>query len=49
MCILDSKLTMEDIGFFKYMEEQEAKQQQVNVEQNVDFVGIKPTTNDEED
>ena len=42
-------LSMEEIGYFIFMEEEEAKQQNVNVECNDDFVGEEATPNDYEE
>ncbi len=42
-------LNMEEIGYFIFMEKEEAKQQNVNVECDDDFVEEKATLNNDDD
>ena len=49
MSLFDNLLSMEDIGYFIFMEEQEKEDEKVHVDLNDDFVGVMATQNDDED
>ncbi len=49
MSIFDNLLSMEDIGYFIFMEEQEQENEKVHVDLNDDFVGVIATQITDED